>query len=315
MGISVEGQKCPVCNAYLFDNDDLVFCPQCGAPHHRDCYAALGHCAYADKHGTEEGYKPPVKDENENKNQDAQANQTAQKPCRFCGEPLDSNEAVCHKCGRPRTAGAPPFGATVIMDPLGGVLPDETIDGVPAKEIKSFVAVNTQRYLPKFKAMSERKKGSWNWAAFLVPHVWFLYRKMYLPGVLFSLLLIAASLFLLPLSSIISTFPAEATASTGVLARYLAENLATINPFALYLAIFGSILELLVRIVAGFIGDKIYKKTVVTSVKKVKESTEISEPLELALARKGGVNTILGLISLFSFNLILEWIGALYILM
>ena len=32
MGISVEGQKCPICDAYLFDNDDLVFCPECGTP-------------------------------------------------------------------------------------------------------------------------------------------------------------------------------------------------------------------------------------------------------------------------------------------
>ena len=31
MSISVEGEKCPVCGAYLFDKDDVVFCPECGA--------------------------------------------------------------------------------------------------------------------------------------------------------------------------------------------------------------------------------------------------------------------------------------------
>lgn len=315
MGISVEGQKCPVCNAYLFDNDDLVFCPECGAPHHRDCYAALGHCAYEDKHGTDEGYKPFKNKEKEQPKAEPKADSQPKVACRFCGELLNINENVCHKCGRPQTVGHTPFGSAVFMDPMGGVAPDDTIDGALAKDVKSFVAVNTQRYLPRFKAMEEKKKGSWNWAAFFVPHVWFFYRKMYLSGVLFSLLLIAASLFLLPLSAVISGFPQEATASTAVLARYLADNLSSIGSFPLYLAVFGSILEIGIRIVAGFMGDKIYKKTAVLGVKKVKDSDEGDLPLELALAKKGGVNPFLGLIGLFSLDLVLEWIGAIYILM
>ena len=60
MSLSVEGQKCPVCHAYLFDDDDVVFCPICGAPHHRDCYNAIGHCALEDKHGTDEQYDASV---------------------------------------------------------------------------------------------------------------------------------------------------------------------------------------------------------------------------------------------------------------
>lgn len=313
MGISVEGQKCPVCNAYLFDNDDLVFCPECGAPHHRDCYAVLGHCAFEDKHGTDEGYKPVQSEQIHQEETQAKVEET-HKICRFCGEQLESNEKVCHKCGRPQMVGQPPFGATIIMDPLGGIAPDEDIDGVSAKEIKCFVGANTQRYLPRFKAMTQNKKSSWNWAAFLVPHVWFFYRKMYLSGVLFSLLLLAASLFLLPLSSVISTFPAEATASTALLAKYLTENLSSINPLPLYLAVFSGIAELIIRIIAGFTGDKIYKKTVVAGIKKVKSSEENELPLELALAKKGGIN-IIGLLGFFAFDLILEWISAIYILM
>ena len=315
MGISVEGQKCPICDAYLFDNDDLVFCPECGAPHHRDCYAVLGHCAYEDKHGTDEGYKPAQREEKIQKEADEEA-KDIKDICRFCGEKLQQNENFCHKCGRPKTVGQPPFGAAVIIDPMGGVSPDDTIDGVPVGEIKSYVANNTQRYLPRFKAMSENKKKSWNWAAFLVPHVWFFYRKMYLTGILFTVLLIAASLFLLPLSAIISTFPQEATASTTLLARYLAENISSIEALPIYLAVCGSILELVIRIVAGFTGDKIYKKSVFSGIKKVKDAKEESDiPLELALTKSGGVNTFLGFISLFSFNLILEWIGAIYIIL
>ena len=62
MGFSVEGQSCPVCHAYLFDEDDVVICPVCGAPHHRDCYAHVGHCALEHLHGTDEQYSPPEKE-------------------------------------------------------------------------------------------------------------------------------------------------------------------------------------------------------------------------------------------------------------
>lgn len=314
MGISVEGQKCPVCNAYLFDNDDLVFCPKCGAPHHRDCYWTLGHCAFEDKHGTDEGYKPVQKEQTPQPQEEAKP-QSNVKTCRFCGEQLDLNEKICHKCGKMQTVGQPPFGATIIMDPMGGINPEDEIEGVSAKEVKLFVGANSQRYLPRFKAMSEQNKRSWNWAAFLVPHVWFFYRKMYLPGILFSLLLLVASMFLLPFDAIINTFPEEVTASNTLLARYLVENLSSINPLSLFLAFLGGGLEVGIRLIAGFTGDKIYKKTVISGIKKVKESDENPLPLELALAKKGGTNIFLGLIGNFAFYLILEWVSAFYIML
>jgi RNA polymerase subunit RPABC4/transcription elongation factor Spt4 len=318
MGISVEGQKCPVCGAYIFDNDDLVFCPECGAPHHRDCYEALGHCAYKEKHGTPDGYKPPDKKEKVLENEPLF--EQDKKPCRFCGEMLSLDEKMCHNCGRPQEpiGGSAPFGfngRTIILDPMGGVLPNEKFDDVTAQEMKYYVAVNTQRYLPRFKAMKTMKKSSFNWAAFLVPHVWFFYRKMYLPGVLFSLLLIAASLFLLPLSRVVASFPEEATQTTATLARFLAQNMSSITATTVLLAVVSLIAELVIRLVAGFMGDKIYLKTVINGIKKVKANQEESEsPLELELTRKGGVNIILGMLGMVAFNFILEWISVFYLL-
>ena len=47
---------CSLCHAYLFEDDDVVCCPVCGAPHHRDCYMNIGHCALEEFHGTENQY-------------------------------------------------------------------------------------------------------------------------------------------------------------------------------------------------------------------------------------------------------------------
>ena len=56
MSLKIEGCSCARCKAYLFSEDDIVYCPVCGAPHHRECYNALGHCALEELHGTENEY-------------------------------------------------------------------------------------------------------------------------------------------------------------------------------------------------------------------------------------------------------------------
>ena len=34
--------KCPVCGEQFKKGDDIVVCPECGAPHHRECYEKEG---------------------------------------------------------------------------------------------------------------------------------------------------------------------------------------------------------------------------------------------------------------------------------
>ena len=42
--------KCPVCEEQFKKGDDIVVCPECGTPHHRECYENIGHCFNKDKH-------------------------------------------------------------------------------------------------------------------------------------------------------------------------------------------------------------------------------------------------------------------------
>jgi len=44
MSLSVEGQKCPVCKSYMFDDEEIVFCPVCGVPTHKECYDKIKKC-------------------------------------------------------------------------------------------------------------------------------------------------------------------------------------------------------------------------------------------------------------------------------
>ena len=128
MSLSVEGQKCPVCHAYLFDDDDVVFCPVCGAPHHRDCYNAIGHCALEDKHGTDEQYDASVyKKEETSEEQEEKAEESRVVRCRFCGNEMEDDAKA---------------------NPFGDIKKDTVLeDGIVAEELARFTLINPSRYV------------------------------------------------------------------------------------------------------------------------------------------------------------------------
>ena len=56
--------ECPYCGRKFAEGDDIVVCPECGTPHHRECYKEHGSCANEERHGSFEwGFVPPKKGE------------------------------------------------------------------------------------------------------------------------------------------------------------------------------------------------------------------------------------------------------------
>ena len=49
------GCPCEGCGRPLALTDDIVVCPDCGAPYHRECYEKLGRCIHTPAHGA--GYE------------------------------------------------------------------------------------------------------------------------------------------------------------------------------------------------------------------------------------------------------------------
>ena len=47
----LKDAKCGFCDKVFQENDDVVYCPDCGAPAHRSCWQQEGECVYADRHG------------------------------------------------------------------------------------------------------------------------------------------------------------------------------------------------------------------------------------------------------------------------
>lgn len=278
-------EKCAVCHAYLFEDDDVVHCPECGAPHHRECYTKLGHCGLEQFHGTENQYKKEDAKEKEPEIENAVF-------CGMCGQKYSAEQNVCPNCNTPN---AIKMGArTINFDFMGGV-PDDTDlgDDVTAKEAKEFVATNTHRYLPKFLKFKQGKKASWNWLAFLTPCGWLLSRKMYLLGAILGAVQIACTLFMIPFESALTNLGAAEARGYMEIMQIVSENIGIIGTYTVIAAAVGVAVNLLLRIMLGIFGDLIYKRRVISTIKEIKQSDDDKQE---AFRKKGGVSLWLGVL-------------------
>ncbi len=282
MSLSVEGQKCPVCQSYLFDDDDIVYCPICGAPHHRDCYAAVGHCMYEDKHGTSEQYDASAyrkEDEPaEEPHPETQTEQQNAEHCHVCGRPIAPDANFCSYCRAPRDFVRP--------DPMGGIKADSQVEGVTAQELARFTAVNPVRYVKKFFSLNKQNKISWNWAAFLIPCEWAIYRKCYKSGIMFGLLALAGTLLSMPLQQAIQPFIADGM-NYNEITMAIVDNMDKIGMLPVILTLVGGAINIIVRVVSGVFGDYIYRQNTLSRIKEIKQS---GAEQDLAFRQKGGVS-------------------------
>lgn len=287
MGLNKEGLSCTLCHAYLFDEDDVVYCPVCGAPHHRECYNSISHCALEELHGTENQYDR-LKEKQEKETPPEDTRQTAEGyiTCRMCGEKYDFNNNACPRCNAPNAAKA--GGSFISFDFLGGVPAEYDIgDGVTANEAKRFVVANTPRYIPKFKQLSKTKKNSWNWMAFLFPAPWFFSRKMYKNGLIAAVLSVVSTLFTLPFVRAFDALNIENTASYAEIAAEMYKNMPDFGTSVIIATFIASAISLLIKIISGIYGDYLYKKHTVESVKKIKAE---SSDIDFDYRKRGGVN-------------------------
>jgi len=320
-----EGIECPACHIKLFDDDDIVVCPVCGAPYHRVCYDHFGQCVLASRHGTcaqwkrpsEPGHMPPPP-----------AGQTSPpsgdrvgRTCPRCGKVSTSDTLFCPYCGLaagqnqypapPGPGEMPPVGPfgmpwtpapVFLRDPLGGVSPQENIDDIPVSEVASFVGQNTAHYIPRFAAIDKTgRRIHWNWAAFFLPGPWLLSRKCYLQGVAACLLQWACTMFFWPLLAAFTDLmqkyiPSDVTSSQqsyDILQRHMEEI-----PNNAYLLLgMGLLLLLLVGIVFGMFGDLIYERHALVRIRAIRGDDDIADK-RAAIGAAGGVNVLLAVLAL-----------------
>lgn len=298
MSLNIEGCSCARCKAYLFSEDDVVFCPECGAPHHRDCYNALGHCALESLHGTPEEYS--LEKELESKrilaeksrqaeeSTEKEDNQDVLKTCSMCGEKYERSYNRCPKCSAPDMSRFAGFEA---FDFLGGVPADYRLDeNVTANDAKLFVATNTHRYIPKFASLNKKNKLSWNWMAFLFPCAWMLSRKMYKGGIVAGALSVITTLCSYPMTLALYNLGITNTGSYPEMMSRFSDAIPQIGMGVIACALIGFFIGLIIKLIFGLFSDYFYRDYTINQIKKIKSQ---SEDIEFDYRKKGGANLFL----------------------
>ncbi len=296
-----RNSKCQICKGYLFEDDDIVICPECGAPHHRDCWQTVGHCGLQEDHGTDRQYDKLKKVE------ETAQSEAAQK-CRFCGKTSKTKGAeFCPYCGQPYNGnGVHPHGApfvvqngTINIDPYGGVPKDTKIEGVTVKDIATFTGNNSARYVHKFKDLNKGNKKSWNWLAFLFPSAWCLSRKMFANGILFLILAVASSLCTIPFAETLNSLGDISTMTRNELVNLATENIGAFTPLTWVMSALGIVLLAIPHVICGLMGDWMYRCFALDKIKSIRDDKK-TEDYEETLAHKGSTNLLLGILAIFA---------------
>lgn len=318
-----KSKKCEICKEELNEHDDIVVCPECGAPYHRECYEKIGNCIYADKHGTDgqwhesdgEADKADTNESGDDNTDFMEADVmhdnrvSGKKVCKACGNVLRDSALFCDRCGTPVAYGentselnSDDFGAGKMIYPQIELvdLNDEMDDGVTFREVSDYVKVNKQYYMFVFSRIKRFKLSRFNFMAFLFTGGWMMYRKQYVKGAI-----IAAVICILMLASgfIYSSYSAQILA--GILESAGVENLTvssvqTLYPYIEQLAkkdlsilLLPYIIELVrfgIMITVGIRANKSYLKHCVKQVRRLKDSAETKEQAQAAISSSGGVN-------------------------
>ena len=301
---------CDGCSKPFQKDDDIVVCPVCGTPQHRECYQKEGKCVNEAKHA--EGFvwqAPAVEMTEEMPTESVTDTENAQ----------TENENPVPLIINPQNAGEVD---RLFMNGLEARPDEEVCDGVQVRDAAVFVQNGTGRYLKKFRKIKQ-KKGSWNWGAFFFAPYWFFYRKLYKIGFVFLGLMIAMTVAISPIAQAASQNSEELyryMTSQEVLAAQKAyqdnpndpaaeaqmeQIMAKVMPMTLSV-MKGSALVLLVTFlvpntVAALIADTQYRK-------KMKDTVQLANTISdgnpntarFTLLRRGGVSFTAALASILA---------------
>ncbi len=302
------GSKCISCGKTFDKGDDIVVCPDCGTPYHRECYFAEGRCINDKLHRDGLSWQPE-KPETE---QTAAAAATTVR-CIRCGADNPAENDICEKCGTPLLKGNTeerPFNqmpnsgmngqmggfAQVGTDGFGRVVfnQDSEIDGVKLGDYARYVGKNPLGFLPNFIRFGiHGGKLSMNIGAFFFTSVYFLYRKMKGWGIMAVIVLA-----LLDIPYMIYYLGEFMQVNVGVDIK--SNSFQTVYDAT-------SFLTLVVRILAGFFANYLYYKQAKKDITDIRsDDTDDDLTANMKISVKGGTswpNVIAGFMAYSMINM------------
>jgi hypothetical protein len=289
------GVPCSVCRKAFEPGDDIVVCPDCGAPYHRACYEATGSCVYSANHAEGFVWEMP-----------AQAPRTQK--CARCGSENPLDNAYCKDCGAPLTQNhAQPDAARRVRDVRSAnptqngangafdyaafyrspynanpysppIDPNETMEGIPAAEWVSYIGPNSGNYLNIFKQMELlHRKYSISFSAMLFGPFYFFYRKAWKPAFAF----LAAELAL-NIPSLLILLQLSGSALVPALSDSVLSAMSTV----------ASVAGFVLMVIRGMYGFYFYKKSAAVRIRRIQSEYPDPEKRSFVLSAQGGVSIV-----------------------
>ena len=280
------GCPCEGCGKPLTLQDDIVVCPDCGAPYHRVCYKKLGQCIHRPAHAAGYEWKFPYEE-------------SQLRTCPSCGERTLRDEETCRCCGSvlPPEGQEPPssrgsgeetfdysqmyrqFGTSA--DPEKEFFEDAfgkeaKMDGIDRQDWLDYIGPAAPAYLAAYSRMQlQKSKVSMSFSALLFGPFYFFYRKAWKPafGFLAAELLLAAPTFiemLQPSGSALA--PAMSASALTVFARVC------------------SVLSFVLMLVRGMYGKWLYRKSAADHIRRIQSEFPDAQQRQAVLRAQGGVS-------------------------
>lgn len=292
-----ENIKCDGCGRTFEKNDDIVVCPVCGTPQHRECWEKAQGCINKDKH--EEGFEWKMPGEKK-----VEVKKEAPMP-----EKSFTEETVVQSAGMfdvTMSKEVPNFEYIVesrVRSLAPGITPEqrkEQLCGHNLSDVIAFIGNNASSYVNKFRKKEHQRKNTFNFGAFFFCPIWFFFRRLYKEGIIYlALTLCLTMLMAAPAESYMTLLDSiMASGAENITEAQYTELMNASVPIMLYGA-----LNVLLKLIAGFTGDRMYYRycrdslSEIEALKKTADNTEILS----AYLKKSSTSFLITLIAMAAY--------------
>ena len=294
------GCPCEGCGKPLTLQDDIVVCPDCGAPYHRTCYEKLGQCIHRPAHAAGYEWKFPYEE-------------SQLRTCPACGERTLRDAEKCRCCGAvlpPEEQEPSPVSDTAedsfdysqMYRQFGGAADPEKeffeeafgkearMDGIARQDWLDYIGPAGPAYLAAYSRMQlQKSKISMSFSALLFGPFYFFYRKAWKPA--FGFLAAELVVALPTLLSMMQATGSPLTAGISSTAIVVLSRIMTVFSFALVM-------------LRTLYAKWLYRKSAAERIRRIRAEFPDAAQRRAVLSAQGGVS-IAGVIGAFVLLMVL----------
>ncbi len=259
--------------------------------------------------------------------------------CEICGTENEQEYKYCKNCGgvldiqeKKETVAynSQPNYTYTAYNPNQSFIAD-SFEGVSSEEMVAFVGKNSDKILPKFSKMEfTRSKVSWCWPAAILGYLlgpmgsalWFFYRKMYKPAVIFAVIGAVITILtgvmsvgddIIPEAAIDAFISGNYSESLQILENSQKDVTVTEKVLIGVSSLINEMANIGACIISGIYGFYNSKKHCINKIREVRSYQGDARFYKLGLASVGGCSggmLALGIILIFASQSIVEFINA-----